>query len=67
MSRQAPPQCPLCASDLRCNSPETEDDFAEWKYECGAILHLQKKEKLFAYANCPRAMREALALLNKSV
>lgn len=64
MPREAPQACPVCSSDLRHHSPETQTDFAEWEYDCGAIIHLEDSGKLYAYANCPDAMRQAIDRLN---
>lgn len=66
MTREAPVECPVCAAALRVSSPETEDSFAEWEYECGAILQRNEKGNIMAYSNCPEAMTEALDLLNAS-
>ena len=67
MQREAPNECPVCSADIQHRSPETSTDFAEWEYECGAIIQRADNGDLFAYATCPEAMREAISRLNKDV
>lgn len=61
---QNPQECPVCAAALRHHTPETANEFEEWEFQCGAILHRENRGKFFAYANCPDAMIEAIDRLN---
>lgn len=67
VKREAPNECPVCSAELNCASPETETECAEWEYDCGAIIHRKDGGRFYADANCPKAMREAIDVLNMSI
>jgi len=51
--------CPVCRAPLRNHSQPSADDYEEWWYACGCILH-DHEGKLHAEHACPEPTHQAI-------
>jgi hypothetical protein len=55
--------CPVCDAGQTDHTPETENDWEWWEFECGAEI-IRCKDMLEAERPCDRALAAALDRIN---